>query len=166
MKYVGTTDGNTYPLNRLLISGNSYFLRVDAYDGRDTRTGDVYPFTFDPDVQAPYVDSAKYHTKSDELKEIRFQDNNSIGFREEYSVSYEIELSRFASFNDSGKFTKKLYAIPTQSGSFMEFYGPYDVPSYVYKGDKLFIRMRIVYSTNFMRITTNWSQSVPVTIRN
>lgn len=166
MDYLGTTTGNTYPLYSRLESGRTYYIRVDAYDGRGTTTGDIYRFTFDPDVQAPYIDSARYYTRSNELREIWFQDNNANYLNEDYSVIYEIELSQYASFNDSGKFSRTIYATPSQGAAFMGFYGPYEVPSYVYNGNKLFIRMRIVYTNNFMRITTNWSQSVPVTIRN
>ncbi len=156
--YLGNTTLTSIPISKQLVSGNTYYLRVDSSDGQIITRGDVYSFKFDPDINAPVITDARIDMNGTPYQIDRFNYNDAnIGMIASYTRTYEIEISRYASFNDSMKFRKTLFGniIP-----------PIDVPTYVgNRGDRLFVRMRIIYENQYMKITTKWSPATIMTVR-
>ncbi len=155
--YLGTTVTTNISISKQLVSGNTYYVRVDSSDGDAVTRGDVYTFTFDPDINAPVITDARIDMNNNPylIDQFVFDDSNlQMGA---YTKTYEIELSRYASFNDSRKYKKTLFGnvIP-----------PIEVPNYVGNpGDRMFVRMRIVYENQYMKITTKWSAATLMTVR-
>jgi hypothetical protein len=155
--FLGTTDQTNIAITKQLVSGSTYYVRVDSFDLENKTIGDVYSFTFEPQTIAPIVNDARLNTTANPylLDVLDFTDANVIPAG--YTRTYEIELSRYASFNDSRKF--KL----TQYGALNL---PINVPSYVYDGNgRMFVRIRTTYESMYMKLTTKWSNATVVTIK-
>lgn len=154
--YIGSTTENSIPINSKLISGNTYYSRVDTSDGESVTRGDVYSFVFDPDINTPYINSARMNMTNNPYEIDNFiWDDRNVGMGA-YTKTYEIEVSRYASFNDSQKVKRTFsHIIPPN----------FEIPTYVGENqDKMFIRMRIIYENQYMKITTSWSQATLMTI--
>jgi len=157
LDYLGTTQLTNISINKQLISGNTYYVRVDSSDGETITRGDVYSFVFSPDINSPIINNAVIDMAGNpyQIDEFDYNDGN-IGMAD-YTKTYEIELSKYASFNDSKKFKKFLFGTITP---------PIDVPNYVGNpGDRMFVRMRIIYENQYMKITTKWSAAKVMTVR-
>lgn len=155
--FLGTTSDTNIAITKQLVSGNAYYLRVDSFDSENKTTGKVYSFTFEPQTITPLVNSARLDTTTNpyRLDILDFTDTNGIPAN--YTRTYEVELSRYASFNDSKKFKVTRYSALNL---------PINVPSYAYDGNgKMFVRIRITYENAYMKITTKWSSATAVTIR-
>jgi len=154
--FIGSTEANSIPINSKLVSGNTYYTRVDASDGESVTRGDVFSFVFNPDINTPVINSAKMNMTNTPylINDFNWNDRN-VGMGD-FTKTYEIEVSRYASFNDSRKFKKTFtHIIPPT----------FDIPTYVGENqDKMFIRMRIIYENQYMKITTNWSQATLMNI--
>jgi hypothetical protein len=157
--FLGTTVQTNRTITKQLVSGNTYYLRVDSFDTQNKTYGDVYSFTFDPQTIVPVVDSARLDTTTNpyKLDILNYTDANNAVIPANYQRIFEIELSRYASFNDSKKFKITKYSTLNL---------PIDVPSYAYDGNgKMFVRIRITYENAYMKVTTKWSNASAVTIR-
>jgi hypothetical protein len=155
--YLGSTQNTNKEITHQLVSGNTYYIRVDTSDGRLTTRGDVYSFTFDPDINTPIITNASIDMNSNPYRIDLFDKDDNNGLMTGYTRTYELEISRYASFNDSRKF-KKIMPLGINP--------PIDVPTYVgTKEDRLFVRMRIIYENQYMKITTNWSAATLMNIR-
>jgi hypothetical protein len=155
--YLGNTENTSIAINYKLKSGNTYFVRVDSSDGLLRTRGDVYSFTFDPDVNTPVIINARINMNDNPYQIDQFDFVDINGPMLAYTKTYEVEVSRYASFNDSKKFKKSFTA---------DIIPPIDVPVYVGNaGDRMFVRMRIIYENQYMKITTNWSAATLMNIR-
>ncbi len=155
--FLGTTGDTNIDITKQLVSGNTYYLRVDSFDTENKTMGDVYSFTFEPQTIVPLVNSARLDTTTNpyRLDILNFTDANIIPGN--FQRTYEVELSRYASFNDSKKFKVTRYSALNL---------PIEVPSYAYDGNgKMFVRIRITYESSYMKVTTKWSGATAVTIR-
>ena len=154
--FIGSTLETYMPINSKLESGNTYYVRVDASDGEGITRGDVFSFVFDPNINAPVIWDARIDMTENpyEIDLFDWEDRN-VGMGD-YTRTFEIEVSRYASFNDSRKFKK-------QYSHFISL--PIEVPSYVGENqDRMFVRIRIIYENQFMKITTNWSSAKSMTV--
>ncbi|MFW6263662.1 MAG: hypothetical protein ACOC34_06485 [Thermotogota bacterium] len=154
---LGTTENTGIAINHKLVSGETYYVRVDSSDGNKRTKRDVQNFTFDPDINTPVITNARIDLNTTPYRIDHFDWTDTNDPMAGYTKTYELELSRYASFNDSRKFKKTL------TGGINI---PIEVPKYVGDlGDRLFVRMRIIYENQFMKITTKWSAATLMTVR-
>ncbi|MEA1883214.1 MAG: hypothetical protein U9N62_01665 [Thermotogota bacterium] len=155
--YLGNTKNTSIAINYKLESGNTYYVRVDSSDGLSRTRGDVFSFTLDPDVNAPVIINSRIDMNGNPYQIDQFDFVDANGPMLAYTKTYEIEASRYASFNDSKKFKKTFTA---------GVITPVNVPVYIGNpGDRMFVRMRIIYENQYMKITTNWSAATLMNIR-
>ncbi len=141
-----------YTLNKKLVSGKTYWIRVDSSDGQHTRTGELHSFLFQPDIGAPFIKDWEYLFFDGVSKrwvcDLDFEYNDPFAGIIHKTLSYEVQCSKYPSFPSGNTYTQVVYVRTPQIQIPERFMG---------HGDPIFVRVRTVIETNQMKIHGNWS---------
>lgn len=158
LEYVGTTADTVFQLNYMLESGKTYWLRVDSDDSSDRVTGDVYSFTFEPDIGSPFfvsVPRADFISKDEWniIVKTNYGFNNPYGNILGVTTAYEFEFSKYASFPKANTYQTIVYNTVGEKTFLVPKNNKYS------EMDKklMYIRVRAVVTVNNMIIRSNWS---------
>lgn len=137
-----------YNLIHQLVSGRTYWVRVDAYDGTHSKPGELHSFYFEPNIGQPRIDRA--------LTNLRGPDRNIYRSRIEFDYAnpfqvqpyFEVQYSKYTSFPSGHTFSTIIYHRAADLEIPIRFKD---------LDDPFFVRVRAIIETPQMKIFGDWS---------